>query len=242
MTRQFELRRTVEVTGSVEEVWHAVATVDGQAAWRYPTGGEDAQAVGDLLFGHRVEILDPPHHLRLQSEEADGRPDVVEYLVESQLSGVRLSYLHAGVISDDGEADYDSTAEHTDFYLHTLGQYLADFSGRPMVYYGAEAPPGGAAPGSFERLRANLGIAADAVEGDEVSVGIQGVAPINAVIDYLRPEFLGLRSADALYRFFGRDAYGRPVALGHHLFGGHLDEVLEEPAGRGWLNGLFSAD
>ena len=108
MTRQFELRRTVGVTGSVEEVWHAVATVDGQAAWRYPTGGEDAQAVGDLLFGHRVEILDPPHHLRLQSEEADGRPDIVEYLVESQLSGVRLSYLHAGVISDDGEVDYES--------------------------------------------------------------------------------------------------------------------------------------
>lgn len=242
MTRQFEVRRTVEVPGSVEEVWQAVATVEGQAAWRFPTGGEDAHAVGDLLFGHRVEILDPPHHLRLRSEEADGRPDIVEYLVESQSSGVRLSYLHAGVITDDGEVDYDSTAQHADFHLHTLGQYLAHFSGRPMVYYGAEAPPDGATPGSFELLCADLGIAADAVEGDEVSVGIQGVAPISAVIDYRHPEFLGLRSTDALYRFFGRDAFGQPVALGHHLFAGHLDEVLEEPAWRAWLDGLFSGD
>ena len=243
MTRQFELRRTVEVARSVEEVWQAVATVEGQAAWRFPIGGEDAQAVGDLLFGHRVEILDPPHYLRLRAEEADGQPDIIEYLVESQTTGVRLSYLHAGVIDDDdGEVHFESTAQHTDFYLHTLGQYLAHFSGKPVVYYGAEAPPAGAAPGSFELLSADLGIAADAVEGDEASVGIQGVAPIRAVIDYRRPEFLGLRSSDALYRFFGRDVFAQPVALGHHLFAGHLDEVLEEPAWRGWLDGLFSAD
>lgn len=241
MTRQFELRRAVEVAGSVEEVWQAVATVEGQAAWRLPAGGETAEAIGDLMFGHRVEIIDPPHHLRLTAEEADGRPDIVEYLVEPLTDGVRLGYLHAGVIDDDDEITYDSTAQHTDFFLHTLGQYLAHFSGRPMVYYGAEAPPAGAAPGSFARLRTDLGIPGDAVEGDQVAVGIQGVAPITAVIDYLRPDFLGLRSSDALYRFFGRDAFGRPVALGHHLFGGHLDEVLEEPAWRGWLDNLFSA-
>lgn len=242
MTRQFEVRRTIAVAGTVEEVWRAVATVEGQAAWRFPAGGEDAHAVGDLLFGHRVEILEPPHHLRLRAEEAGGRPDIVEYLVENQSSGVLLSYLHAGVIGDDGELDYDSTAQHADFALHTLGQYLTHFAGRPMVYYGAEAPSAGAAPGSFDRLLADLGVAAEAVEGAEVSVGVQGVAPITAVVDYRRPQFLGLRSSDALYRFFGRDAFGHPVALGHHLFGGHLDEVLEEPAWRGWLNGLFSAD
>ncbi len=242
MTRQFELRREVDLSATVEEVWHAVATGAGHEAWLFPTDDETPEAVGDLFFEHRVQVLDPPHHLRLQAEREDGLADVVEFQVEGRSGGATLRYLHSGVIVSDWEVAYDSAEKHTDFYLHTLGQYLEHFSGRRTVYYGAEASAAGAQPGSFERLRAALGIPDEAVEGDEVVVGIQGAAPVNGVIDYLRPEFLGLRSGDGLYRFFGRDAFGEPVALGHHMFGGHVDEVLEEPAWRGWLERLFGTD
>ena len=43
-----------------------------------------------------------------------------------------------------------------------------------------------------------------------------GLDPVDAVVDYATPNFIGVRSADGLYRFFGRNAFGMPVGLGHH--------------------------
>jgi hypothetical protein len=38
------------------------------------------------------------------------------------------------------------------------------------------------------------------------------------VVDYVTPEFLGVRTADALYRFYGRDAFGWRIGVGRHHF------------------------
>jgi hypothetical protein len=46
-----------------------------------------------------------------------------------------------------------------------------------------------------------------------------GVLEIDGVVDYDTPSFLGVRTEDALYRFFGRDAWGWPVGATWHGFG-----------------------
>ena len=53
-------------------------------------------------------------------------------------------------------------------------------------------------------------------EGDAVRLTPEGLEPLDGVVDYVRPNFVGIRTADALYCFFGRNAFGGPVALTIH--------------------------
>ena len=50
------------------------------------------------------------------------------------------------------------------------------------------------------------------------------------------PEFLGVRSADALYRFYGRDAWCWPVGVAHHLFADGVPRSARgRPGASGWM-------
>jgi hypothetical protein len=64
----------------------------------------------------------------------------------------------------------------------------------------------------------------------------QGLEPIEGVLDYLRPNFIGVRSTDALYRFFGRNAFGAPVAMSIHMFIDGVDPDEIKNNWRQWLN------
>jgi hypothetical protein len=44
---------------------------------------------------------------------------------------------------------------------------------------------------------------------------------------------------DALYRFYGRDAFGWPVGVAHHLFAEGVDAALTEKAWGVWLDGVL---
>jgi hypothetical protein len=60
------------------------------------------------------------------------------------------------------------------------------------------------------------------------------------VIDYSTPEFLGVRTADGLYRFFGRNHFGGVVGMSGHLFTDAIDAVASEAALRAWLDGVYA--
>jgi len=60
------------------------------------------------------------------------------------------------------------------------------------------------------------------------------------VLDYLAPQFVGLRGPDALYRFYGRDAFGGTVDAAHHLFQRKDDLGKATEAWQAWLDGVFS--
>lgn len=240
--REFELRRTVELPAGPLAVWPAISTGAGQQAWRFPADDEVPREVGDTLAGYRVEAWEPPHRLLLRAETGNDWYDLVEYVIDGRDGDVSLlSYRHAGVLVDDWENEYDSTDQHTDFYLHTLAQYLAHFQGREAIYIGAQAPESSSAPEAFAMVRRALGVDDDAVEGDPVQFEARGAAPVDGVIDYLRPQFIGVRSPAGLYRFFGRNAFGMPIALGHHLFDPRVDQ-LETSAWGAWLEGLFDPE
>jgi hypothetical protein len=59
------------------------------------------------------------------------------------------------------------------------------------------------------------------------------------VIDYLSPQFVGLRGEGALYRFYGRDAFGGTVDAAHHLFDEKADPAEAAAAWQAWLDGVF---
>ena len=160
MAREFEIRREVELPATPEQVWQAVATGDGTAAWMFPVAEGAPSRVGEVWAGHTVTAFDPPRHLRGPAPRApDGQVmNALEYIIEAQDGGtVLLRYVHSGVFTDDWDNQYDSAGQHTDFYLHTLGQYLRYFAGQRPTYIAAEGPDGGQGHGRLRRPPAGAG-------------------------------------------------------------------------------------
>ncbi|WP_406416338.1 hypothetical protein OH809_39355 [Streptomyces sp. NBC_00873] len=60
----------------------------------------------------------------------------------------------------------------------------------------------------------------------------------DAVIDYRKADFLELRTADGLYRFFNGAAWRWPLWLGHHLYGEGIDTDEEARSWSSWLEAI----
>jgi hypothetical protein len=178
-------------------------------------------------------------------EGEDGFFNALEFVIEGRGGATTLlRYMHSGVITDDWDNQYDAASQHTDFYLHTLGQYLEHFNGRPVTYIGdvpggVNGPESSSRPGSFAAVRRALGVDG-AAAGDRVSVDLDGVGSLDGVVDYAEGNFVGIRTADGLYRFFGRDAFGMPVGLQVHLFVDGADKDAIQARWQAWLNGLYA--
>ena len=70
-------------------------------------------------------------------ESPDGTFNALDYAIEARDGGTaHLRYVHSGILADGWEDQYDAIDGHTDFYLHTLGQYLEHFNGRQVTYVG----------------------------------------------------------------------------------------------------------
>ncbi|KDA43122.1 SRPBCC domain-containing protein [Frankia sp. B2] len=238
MSRGFEIRREGVLPTSPEEYWDAVTT--GNGGWLWPMEFEPRQG-GAAPFGGTVTVWDPPHHLVTRVEGADGWLNQLEHVIEGRDGGTTsFRYVHSGIFVDDWENQYDGASQHTDFYLHTLGQYLRYFSRRPVTYVAADAPASSTAPDAFVRLRRELGVADEVGQGDAVRVTLPGIDPLDAVVDYLHPHFLGLRTGDGLYRFFGRNAFGAPIGIALHLFAPGADQAKTTQAWTDWLQDVFA--
>ena len=234
MAREFEIRREAELPGTPEDVWHAVATDEGNAAWLFP----------GLVDREQATVWDPPHRLVMRMDGPDGWFNQIEDLIEGRDGSTTvLRYVHSGIFTEDWDNQYDSAGRHTDFYLHTLGQYLEHFRGRRATYIGGEessgleGPEASSKPGSFGVLKQALGVGDDASVGDRVRFGPD---EIEGEIDYAHPHFLGIRTEDGLYRFFGRDAWGWPTGMSAHLFSESVDTERTERAWSDWLAGVFA--
>jgi uncharacterized protein YndB with AHSA1/START domain len=232
MSKEFECKRKVVLRATPEQVWDAVATTAGTAGWLFPN-----PIAPD---GSGAAAWDPPNHFAVRTEQGDWF-NALDYEIEARDgSTTTLRYVHNGVFQDDWDNQYDAVQQHTDFYLHTLGEYLEHFAGRTAAYVG-EAPRGidgpasTSSPDGFVRLQAALGIDDGAQPGDRVHVQAGEPGPIDGVVSYRTPNFLSIRSEDSLYCFFGRNAFGAPVAMSVHAFAEGVDAAALEQAWRGWL-------
>lgn len=217
--RNFEIVCDTELPGTPERVWEAVTT--GTPAWMFPTDQwPDVKTVKEY-----------PTHLVSRMEGPDGWFNQLEHVLEPVDGGrARLHYVHSGIFADNWDEQYDGASRHTEFYLHTLGQYLRYFDGKPVVFTDIQAPAASEAPEGFARLRGALGVAS-AEQGSRVDVELDGVGKLSAEVDFSNEHFLGLRTAEAMYRFFGRNAWGAPVGMTVHDFSGAGDS---EATAKAW--------
>jgi uncharacterized protein YndB with AHSA1/START domain len=234
MSREFEITREVDLPAAPDDVWTAITAAP--AAWMFPTGME-IPAGAAPPEGAPITTWDPPHRLVVRMEAPDGSFNALDYAIEARAGGTaHLRYVHSGILADGWEDQYDAIGGHTDFYLHTLGQYLAHFFPRTATYVGGGpgglmGPEASMAPDAFDRLQAALGVSNGASAGDGVRLAH---ADVDGVIDYRTDNFLGIRTDDALYRFFGRNAFGGPVGMSIHHFG----DVDADEAGAAWTKWL----
>jgi hypothetical protein len=221
--REFEIVYDTELPGTPERVWEAVTA--GTPAWMFPTDQwPDVKTVQEY-----------PTHLVSRMDGPDGWFNQLEHVLEPLEGGrARLHYVHSGIFADNWDEQYDGASRHTEFYLHTLGQYLQYFDGRSVVFTDIQAPAASQSADGFVQLRRALGLES-AGQGARVDLELDGVGRVSGEVDFSNEHFLGIRTSDALYRFFGRNAFGAPVGMTVHDFGGAGDS---ETTAKAWGNFL----
>ncbi|WP_328616166.1 SRPBCC domain-containing protein [Amycolatopsis sp. NBC_00355] len=212
MTKEFEAGFEGTLPATPEDCWRAITVDAGSWSWpvRYEprVGGSES---GLTFYGGEVTTWEPGERFATRCEK-DGWFNELDYTFEPRGDGTHLKFVHRGVFLEDWDTNYDACRQHTAFYYHSLGEYLTHFNGRPAVYAMTEAPAASASRDGFTTLKKALG--APGAVGDRIVVlGEEGV------VDYATPNFLGVRTADTLYRFYGRNAFGWPIGVGRHYFG-----------------------
>jgi len=190
------IRVEIEVPGTPEEVWQAIATGPGISAWFVPAefeeGGGKPVAV-KLDFGPALEsrsvvtAWDPP---RLFAREGAGwvpgsPPIATEFSVEARAGGVCVVRVVQSLFSSTGDWDGQLTGAEEGWpgIARILRLYLTHFRGQRSAIMRVMAPVPGTAAEAWTTLTAALGL--NGVRDGQRWAGPAGVPALGGVVEYL---------------------------------------------------------
>jgi uncharacterized protein YndB with AHSA1/START domain len=180
---------SVEVPGSPEEVWEAIATGPGISSWFVPhefAATEGAPVRADFGSGFfdagSVAAWEPPHRLVMRG---DGDQTLAfEWLVEAADGGgcvVRLVCTGFGS-GEDWDAQYHGMAEGWQLFLANLRLHLTHFRGQHARSIIPSGVVQGTRDSAFESLCTTLGVSADLRVGDTIDVTAAGAPRISGQV------------------------------------------------------------
>lgn len=246
----------VEVPGTPEQVWEAIATGPGISSWFVPTEfREDGTVVSHFGPGMdsvaRVTAWEPPHRYTAESEDlGPGAPPVgTEWIVEARDGGkciVRVVHsLFAS--SEDWDNQLESFESGWPWFFSLLRLYVEHFAGQPCTAFrlmGVSSQPAGEV---WEKVTQALGLSG--AELGEERAAPANVPPLAGVVEKLGE---GGHSLGLLLRLhapgpgilstfvlpMGGQSY--PV-LDFFLYGSSAAEVAarDEPRWQAWINESF---
>lgn len=190
---------SIEVPGTPEEVWRAIATGPGISSWFVPheveehEGGHVTVDFGDVGSGTAtVTAWEPPHRVVIDGTDQPGGL-AYEWLVEAAPGtggdgGSCIVRLVNSGFGAGGEWDdqFDGMAEGWRIFLENLRLHLTHFAGRPARAVIPTVMVDGPNREAWQRLCTALGVDADAAEGDTVRTGADApplAGRLAAVID-----------------------------------------------------------
>src|SRR5437867_69031 len=173
----------VEVPGTPEEVWQAVATGPGISSWFVPAEFEEKDGkpvAAKLNFGPGMEsrsavtAWEPPRKWAAQSDGwVPGSPPIAnEWSVEARGGGLCiLRIVHSLFAStDDWDNQLEGTKSGWSGFLRTLRIYLTHFRGQRSAIMQVTTPVASTEAEAWETLTAALGVTG-------VSVGERWTTP-----------------------------------------------------------------
>lgn len=177
-----EIDLSVEVPGTPEEVWRAIATSGGVTSWFVPfevaeeEGGSVTMDFGEFgTESAEVSAWQPPH--RFEYRSSGERPLAYEWLVEARDGGscvVRLVNRGFGA-GEEWDSDYDGMTDGWSIFLENLLLHLTHFAGRTA----RPITPTVMVPGPNEQAFATvcdaIGVPADLAVGDRLATSGAGV-------------------------------------------------------------------
>jgi uncharacterized protein YndB with AHSA1/START domain len=253
----------VEVPGTPEEVWQAIATGAGISSWFVPSEVEEREggtAVSHFGPGTSMDSVatitawDPPHRFAAESQDlGPNAPSVAtEWIVEARSGGTCVvRVVHSLFASTE---DWDNQLESWEGgwpgFFRILRLYLAHFRGQrcsAMQLGGASPKPKSEA---WATLTASLGLAGAAV-GQRVH-SPTGAPPLAGLVERMGedpyPEELLLRldePAPGIAHLFAMDMGGQVyLSIRLFLYGDQAPVIVarDEPLWRAWMNEHSSSD
>lgn len=249
----------VEVPGTPEEVWQAIATGPGISSWFVPTAFEEADGKPVAVrfnFGPGMEPRslvtqwNPPRMFVVQGEGWGGSPPIAsEWSVEARAGGVCLVRVVNSLSSsaDDWDSLLEATAHGWPGFFRTLRIYLTHFRGQRSALLQFVAPVPGTEAEAWEALTAAMGMKG-------LSVGQHWTAPAGVPALSGVVEHVSQNPYDALLRFdkpgpgvaaLGTFGFGGQsmVALNFYHYGEKAPETVarETPAWQAWIQERFPA-
>jgi uncharacterized protein YndB with AHSA1/START domain len=248
----------VEIPGTPEEVWQAIATGPGISSWFVPTEFEerDGKPVEmKLNFGpgmeprSKVTAWDPP---RLFATEAEGwmpgAPSIAnEWTVEARAGGVCVLRIVQSLFAstDDWDNQLEAAKHGLPGFLRTLRIYLTHFRGQSSTVMKLTASAACAEAEAWESLIAAVGLKG-------VSVGRRWTAPAGVPAFSGVAEYVTQNPYDAMLRLdkpgpgvaaLGAVNFGGQsmVALNFYLYGdqGAGTVARETPLWEAWFQNRF---
>ncbi len=247
----------VEVPGTPEEVWQAIATGPGVSSWFVPTEVDEREGTVTLDFGPgmrsvaRVTAWDPPRRFAAESNDwgPNSPPVATEWTVEARSGGTCVvRVVHSLFANTD---DWDSQLEGTESgwpgFFRILRLYLTHFRGLPCSTIRLMAVAPETESKAWEALIGSLGLTeAAAGQRRNSSAGVPSFAGlVEDVSEALHHHTMTLRLEQPApgVASFGAFACGGPVmlAMTFYLYGDRAAAAAaqHEPSWQAWMSKLF---
>jgi uncharacterized protein YndB with AHSA1/START domain len=241
----------VEVPGSPEEVWRAIATGPGISSWYVPhtveerEGGAAMASFGpgpEMQIPGRVAAWEPPRRIVFDGGEGVGGL-AFEWLVEARDGATCVVRLVNRGFGEGGEWDdqYDGMTEGWQLFMLNLKLHMQHFAGQTATSalpVGQWAGPRGEA---FARLTDALGIPAAPAVGDRVAVSAPDAPALAGTVAAAAPWRLALVVDEPApgTAFLAVEGEGEQVnvSVWSYLYGPEGAEAArrDEPAWASWL-------
>lgn len=193
-TRTIDL--SVEVPGTPEEVWQAIATGPGISSWFVTCqvdegeGGSVTMDFGD--FGKETAVItawEPPNRVVFEGAAGgegtdDARSLAYEWLVEARHGGTCIVRLvNSGFGTDEEwDGDYDGMTQGWKLFFDNLRLHLTHFRGRHARALTPVATVPGPNSPAWKALCSALDVSPDLRPGDRLETSGEGVPPLAGTI------------------------------------------------------------
>lgn len=249
----------IELPGTPDEVWQAIATGPGISSWFVPTEVEEREG-GAVVFhigpglssSGQVTEWQPPDRFAYEERDwfGDAPPLATECLIEARAGGTcRLRLVHSLFASDD---DWDDQLKGMETgwppHFEVLRLYLARFQGLPSTCLRLMGSHPGSEAAAWQALTGALGLA-DAAVGQRRETTVDGAPALAGTVERVEESvgyfglILQLEDPAPGAALIGVASWGgrTMIAISLYFYGEAAAAVAarEEPAWQAWVSERF---